>query len=147
LAASNNITKDEEIRDIIFEDEPRFTFFRFVHDYKGVETSTICILLFFATYPVFIYTCPSHYNIKNRMIYASSRALLINEVESTLGVHVDKKIETSEVDELTIAFLKREIHGVEVEEKKAFARPRGPMKRKNLKVESSSAGVSADENE
>jgi Cofilin/tropomyosin-type actin-binding protein len=102
---------------------------------------------FIATYPVFIYTCPSHSNIKNRMIYASSRALLINEVESTLGVHVDKKIETSEVDELTIAFLKREIHGVEVEEKKAFARPRGPIKRKNLKVETSSAGASADENE
>jgi hypothetical protein len=81
------------------------------------------------------------------MIYASSRTFLLNEVESTLGVHVDKKIETSEVDELTIAFLKREIHGVEVEEKKAFARPRGPQKRNNLKVETSSAGVSADENE
>jgi len=137
LAASNDIAKGEEIRDIIFEDEPRFTFFRFVRDYKGVETSAI----------LFIYTCPSHSNIKNRMIYASSRTFLLNEVESTLGVHVDKKIETSEVDELTIAFLKREIHGVEVEEKKAFARPRGPQKRNNLKVETSSAGVSADENE
>jgi hypothetical protein len=35
--------KGEEIKDIIFEDEPRFTFFRYVHDYKGEETSSLRI--------------------------------------------------------------------------------------------------------
>jgi hypothetical protein len=49
LAAVNHVAKGEQIKDIIFEDEPRFTFFRFVHDYKGEEvsptgTSTLFIL-------------------------------------------------------------------------------------------------------
>jgi hypothetical protein len=69
-------------------------------------------------------------------------------VAKDLGVVVDTKIETSEVDELTLAFLKKEVHGVKVEEKKSFSRPRGPVKRhQGLKVETASAGVSTDENE
>jgi hypothetical protein len=35
------VPKGEEIRHIIFEDEPRFTFFRFIHDYKGNEVTSI----------------------------------------------------------------------------------------------------------
>ena len=41
LAAVNQISKGEEVRDIIFEDEPRYTFFRFIHDYKGSEVTSI----------------------------------------------------------------------------------------------------------
>lgn len=41
LAAVNQISKGEEVRDIIFEDEPRYTFFRFLHDYKGSEVTSI----------------------------------------------------------------------------------------------------------
>lgn len=41
LAAVNSVEKDEEIRDIIFEEEPRFTFFRFHHDYKAKQTTSI----------------------------------------------------------------------------------------------------------
>jgi hypothetical protein len=37
----NEVAKGEEIRDIIFEDEPRYTFFRFVHDYKGTEITSV----------------------------------------------------------------------------------------------------------
>jgi hypothetical protein len=43
LAAVNQILKGEEVRDIIFEDEPRYTFFRFLHDYKGSEVTSIRI--------------------------------------------------------------------------------------------------------
>jgi len=43
LAAVNQISKGEEVRDIIFEDEPRYTFFRFLHDYKGSEVTSIRI--------------------------------------------------------------------------------------------------------
>jgi len=68
-------------------------------------------------------------------------------VAKDLGVVVDTKTETSEVDELTLTFLRREIHGVEVEEKKIFARPRGPVKQhQKLQVATSSAGASTDEN-
>lgn len=49
-----------------------------------------------------------------------------------LGLNVDTKIETSEVDELTLKYLQREVRGVEEiaeDKKKSFARPRGPPKR------------------
>ena len=53
---------------------------------------------------------------------------------SELGIKVDTKIETSEVDELTLKYLLKEVHGDEQvvlvdERKKGFARPKGPMRR------------------
>jgi hypothetical protein len=64
------------------------------------------------------------------MLYASSRSAVLSTA-TELGIKVDTKIETSEVDELTLKFLMRAIHGIEdvAEEKKTFARPRGPQKR------------------
>ena len=74
------------------------------------------------------------------MLYASSKSAILS-VAADLGVQVDTKIETSEVDELTLKFLMREVHGVEVmEEKKAFARPRGPQKRVQKVTETSTGG-------
>ena len=80
------------------------------------------------------------------MLYASSRSAILS-VAQELGVRVDTKIETGEVDELTLTFLKREIHGVEVDDKKkTFARPRGPMKRnQNQKVEIQEIAASTDD--
>jgi len=62
-------------------------------------------------------------------VYASSRRAILAVAEE-LGVKVDTKLETSEVDELTLSYLMRQVHGAEaVEEKKPFARPRGPPRR------------------
>lgn len=140
----NQISKGEEIRDIIFEDEPRYTFFRFLHDYKGSEVTSIRIprscpdLL---TDLVFIYSCPASSSIKQRMLYASSKSAILSAA-AELGVKVDTKIETSEVDDLTLKFLMREVHGVEaVEEKKTFARPRGPPKRADKKLADTTAAA------
>jgi len=75
------------------------------------------------------------------MLYASSKSAIL-AVASELGVKVDTKIETSEVDELTLKFLTREVHGVEetVEEKKTFARPKGPPKRVKKVAETEGGG-------
>lgn len=132
MAAINDINKGEEVKDIIFEDEPRYSFFRFIHDYKGTEVTSISSLLPSLANIVFIYSCPPTSSIKQRMLYASSRrAILV--IAGELGVNVDTKIETSEVDELTLKYLMKQVHGVEevVEEnkKKPFARPKGPQKR------------------
>ena len=63
------------------------------------------------------------------MVYASSKSAVLS-VAAELGLNVGTKIETGEVDELTLKFLTREVHGADVvEEKKTFARPRGPQKR------------------
>ena len=147
MAAINNINKGEEMRDIIFEDEPRYTFFRFIHDYKGTEVTSTSTFPYYLANAVFIYSCPSSSSIKQRMLYASSRrAILV--IAGELGVKVDTKIETSEVDELTLMYLTKQVHGVEevVEEskKKAFARPKGPQKRVQ---KSANAGDSGTEQE
>lgn len=65
------------------------------------------------------------------MLYASSRSAILS-VASELGIKVETKIETSEVDELTLKYLLKEVHGDEHvvdEKKKGFARPKGPMRR------------------
>lgn len=134
MAASNPVGKGEEIRDIIFEDEPRFTFFCFPHEYKSQETtstSTHSPSLLSDLGIVFIYSCPTTSSIKNRMLYASSRSTVL-AAATELGITADAKIETSEVDELTLKYLTKEVHGDEPvadEKKKRFARPRGPMRR------------------
>jgi hypothetical protein len=69
------------------------------------------------------------------MLYASNRGALVF-VAAELGIKIDIKIETGDVEELSLKYLIKEIHGEEVvvvEEKKTFARPRGPPKR-NQKV-------------
>jgi hypothetical protein len=81
--------------------------------------------------PVFIYSCPTTSSIKNRMLYASSRSTVL-AAAAELGITADAKIETSEVDEVTLKHITKEVHGDEPvadEKKKGFARPRGPMRR------------------
>jgi hypothetical protein len=76
------------------------------------------------------------------MLYASSKTAILSAA-AELGVKVDTKIETSEVDELTLKFLTREVHGVEEpveEKKKTFARPRGPPKRVRKVAETEGGG-------
>lgn len=97
---------------------------------------------------VFIYSCPPTSNIKQKMLYASSRRAILS-IAKDLGITIDTKIETSEVDELTLKFLKRELHGEEIveEKKKGFARPRGPVRRvqkEKVGEENESASASGD---
>ncbi|KAI9592876.1 twinfilin-2-like protein [Syncephalis fuscata] len=69
------------------KDLPRYTFY----SYKK-EDSTEAI--------VFIYTCPSVANVREKMIYSSARETLLNTV-SNMGLVVAKKMETDDVSELT----------------------------------------------
>jgi hypothetical protein len=82
------------------------------------------------------------------MVYASSRSAVL-AIAKELGLNVDTKIETSEVDELTLKNLKREVHGVEEiveDKKKSFARPRGPQKRvQKVASEGNASGESGTE--
>ena len=74
------------------------------------------------------------------MLYASNRGAVVF-VAAELGVKIDAKIETGDVNELSLKYLTRELHGEPVvEEKKIFARPRGPPKR-NHKVGNGGSGT------
>ena len=67
LAAVNQIFKGEEVRDIIFEDEPRYTFFRFLHDYKGSEVTSIRIPP--TPTRLFTYVCSLHLLLPSEFEY------------------------------------------------------------------------------
>lgn len=73
--------KAEQLSQSISDSEPRYSFFRFSHDYEGQQQAPI----------VFIYTCPSGSKIKERMLYASSRAGII-ATAGEANVEVSKKV-------------------------------------------------------
>ena len=77
---------------------------------------------------MFIYTCPSSSRIKERMMYASSRARLISIAETSAGLTIDKKLEGSDPNEFTEEVLSKEFE-VQKEESKGFARPKRPGRR------------------
>lgn len=66
------------------EDTARYHLFRFEYAYKGENKKAI----------VFIYSMPGYSScpIKERMLYSSSKAPLIETIESILGAKVDKKV-------------------------------------------------------
>ena len=66
----------------ISDSEPRYSFFRYSHESEGQAASPI----------LFIYTCPSRSKIKERMMYASSRAGIIAAAKSEAGIEASKKV-------------------------------------------------------
>ncbi|KAG6814291.1 hypothetical protein H0H92_013416 [Tricholoma furcatifolium] len=98
---------------------------------------------------VFIYSCPSDSPIKDRMVYSSGVSSTFQAAKSLIldaspSAHIaSRKIETSDPKELDEAHLKSEL-GLdagagqgddqkklgEADEKKPFARPRGPIRKR-----------------
>ena len=97
---------------------------------------------------VFIYSCPSSSPIKHRMLYSSGSAGVFAHAKSIVSpnssaVLASKKIETSDPKEVDEEFLRVEL-GLDLggeteggtrggggkEEKKVFARPKGPGRRR-----------------
>jgi len=79
---------------------------------------------------VFIYTCPSGSKVKERMLYASCRAGLL-ELAKGEGVVVAKRIEIGEPSEIGADRLKEELEAPKAEDsnggaRQGFARPKRP---------------------
>ncbi|KAK7693694.1 hypothetical protein QCA50_003265 [Cerrena zonata] len=94
---------------------------------------------------VYIYSCPSSSPVKHRMLYSSGARAMFHTAKNLLGVAslLERKIETSDPTELTEDYLKLELgltddqssgagttQPVQAEDKKAFARPKGPGRRR-----------------
>ncbi|KAK3828469.1 MAG: hypothetical protein J3Q66DRAFT_409872, partial [Benniella sp.] len=127
---------DNESVDLIAEDKisakelskridgasPRFTFFAYEHTHKGTAHDSL----------VFIYTCPTGSKIKERMVYASGRAGVLQEAKERAGLNVDKKLETADVKELTEHHILEELYPPQepssssVSGAKGFKKPVGP---------------------
>lgn len=85
LTQVNHVEKGEEIRDMIFEEEPRLTLFRFIHDYKGAQLSSSCKRLPFNCYSAYRLSTSPHFpsTIVFAVLTCSVDILLSTEFEST----------------------------------------------------------------
>ncbi|KAG0321753.1 Toll-like receptor 9 [Podila horticola] len=99
LVTESKITADQ-VNKNIDGDAPRFTFFAYEHTHSGTEHDTL----------VFMYTCPSKSKIRERMLYSSCRSGVLQAAKDEAGLNVDKKLETTDVEDLTEDFLLEELH-------------------------------------
>lgn len=101
-------------------DHARYHFFTFQHTHEGDHLNTI----------VFIYSMPG-YNctIRERMLYSTCKAPLLEVAEQQLGLEIGRKIEIDDGEELTSEFLYEAIHPKQTIVKQQFAKPRGPAGR------------------
>ena len=81
------------------KDVPRFSLFRFDHEHAGAAVSSV----------VFIYSCPTGAKIKEKMMYSTVKAVVIDVCEKA-GVSVATKVEIDDGDELTEEFLFDRLH-------------------------------------
>ncbi|KAI9824966.1 MAG: Twinfilin-1 [Phylliscum demangeonii] len=109
------IVEPEQLGGAISASEPRYAFYRYGHDYEGQHLAPIA----------FLYTCPSGAKIKERMVYASSRAGVISYAEAEADLKIAKRLEASDPSEITAARLQQEFHPVK-EERSQFSRPKRP---------------------
>lgn len=104
-------------------DQPRFHFFRYDHNHEGEDLQSV----------VMVYSCPDGSGgtksapVKLRMLYSSSKANIENIVAS-LGGKVSVKLEVNTGSEVTPEAVLAILHPQKEEEKKGFARPKGPSK-------------------
>lgn len=86
----------DELKNTISKNAPRFTFY--IYQSNGANESL-----------VFIYTCPSNSKIRERMLYSSSKANVINAAENEVSLKVVKKFETSDLSDLTSDYFAEEL--------------------------------------
>ncbi|KAF9109988.1 hypothetical protein BGX27_006902 [Mortierella sp. AM989] len=99
LAGEAKITAKELVKNID-EESPRFTFFAYEHTHNGKAHDSL----------VFMYTCPSKSKIRERMLYSSCRAGVLQAAKDDAGLEVGKKLETTDVSDLTEDFILDELH-------------------------------------
>lgn len=100
-------------------DEARYHIFRYKHSHEGdyIESN------------VFIYSMPGYsVPIKERMMYSSCRNAVVEVIETSLNLKLDKKIEIDAGSELTEEFLRNELHPVVSLNTKKFDKPKGPSR-------------------
>ncbi|KAL8948308.1 MAG: hypothetical protein Q9222_005491, partial [Ikaeria aurantiellina] len=115
-------TKDTDLQGLpasISDTEPRYTFFRYEHEGTGEERKSEI---------VFIYTCPAASKVKQKMIYASFKKVVMDTASLEGGFEVVKKLEASSPMEITPEMIEEEFQP-KVEQKQGFARPKRPGKR------------------
>ncbi|KAM9351855.1 twinfilin-1a [Symphorus nematophorus] len=117
-------TEPTEVKDLpmrIPKDAARYHFFLYKHSHEGDYLEST----------VFIYSMPGYKcSIRDRMLYSSCKNPLVDMVENSLHIEIEKKLEIDDGDELTSDFLYEEVHPKQHAHKQAFAKPKGPQGKK-----------------
>lgn len=101
-------------------DSARYHLFNFKHTHEGDYMESV----------VFIYSMPGYScSIKERMLYSSCKAPLLNDIEQNIGLEIAKKLEIDSGTELSEEFLLDEIHPKKCLYQPKFAKPKGPPNR------------------
>ncbi|XP_014672687.1 PREDICTED: twinfilin-1-like isoform X2 [Priapulus caudatus] len=119
LEKAANVPQPEFGREVP-EDHARYHLLNFRHTHEGDFLDSIVFL-----YSMPGYTCP----IKERMLYSSCKAPLLDTIEQYVQLPLARKVEVDSPSEVTEEFLYNEIHPKEHAHKMAFAKPKGPPNR------------------
>ncbi|CDU25993.1 uncharacterized protein SPSC_06164 [Sporisorium scitamineum] len=92
--------------------DPRIAFYRLDNVTMQASGQSVVAML---------YCCPASSGVKARMIYSSNVLILLNHVKGFSGMRVVKKIEASNRDDLTHAYVSSEIKEVLAQERHKFA--------------------------
>jgi len=119
-------TKDIDISELPNEvpnDQPRFHFYRYDHEFEGNQLSPI----------VMIYSCPDGSGntksapVRLRMLYSSSKANIEN-ILTSVGGKCEVKMEVNQGSEVHPDAIHLQLHPPKEEKKEAFAKPKGPTR-------------------
>jgi twinfilin len=79
---SSSTASVESLSSAISATEPRYSFFKYVHEHDGETQSPI----------IFISSCPDGLKVKERMLHAASRRLFAKSAPEEAGVEVIMRV-------------------------------------------------------
>ncbi|RZF36094.1 hypothetical protein LSTR_LSTR010505 [Laodelphax striatellus] len=98
----------------------RYHLFNFKHTHEGDVLESI----------VFIYSMPGDCcSVKEKMLYSSCKAPLLETITSSIGLQVEKRLEIDSGSELTEDYLQDELHPKKCLHRPKFDKPKGPPNR------------------
>ncbi|XP_070559654.1 twinfilin-1-like isoform X2 [Ptychodera flava] len=124
LEESGNISIDE-LPGKVPEQQPRYHVFLFKHTHEGDYLES----------HVFIYTMPGYKcSVKERMLYSSCKAPLVEDMTTVLNMDIAKKMEVDDAKELTEENIYDQVHPKKTIVREKFAKPKGPPGRGDKKT-------------
>ncbi|CAF0863300.1 unnamed protein product [Adineta ricciae] len=122
LSHSESHATPEHIRKCLPDQQGRYHVYRFKHDYNNQPIDSM----------FFLYSVPGHGSkIKQRMLYASCKESVIENLEKKYGISFEKKLEICDPADLTTDYLMQQLHPEIAANaaKSSFAKPKAPGSR------------------
>jgi len=122
LSHSESHVTPEHIQKCIPDEQGRYHIYKFKHEFNQKHFDSI----------LFLYSVPGHGSkIKQRMVYASCKESVIDNIERKFGIHFDKKLEICDPNDLTTDYLIQQLHPEVLANaaKSSFAKPKAPASR------------------